>query len=150
MLETLHYWHWWVLAVVLVIIELTVSGAYFFLWLAVAGALTGLIAWILPQAGLQAPWEGQLFAFAALAVISVFLWRRFRPKEVESDVPTLNKRGHQYIGRHFTLDHPIVNGVGKLTVADTTWKIAGSDMPAGTTVTVTRVDGTSLRVEKVA
>ncbi len=144
--DTLHYWHWWVIAVVLVILELTVSGAFFFLWIAAATAITGLIALVVP--GLA--WEGQLFLFALLAVISLVLWHRFKPDQTASDVPTLNKRGHQYIGRHFTLDHPIVNGIGKLTVSDTTWKIAGPDMPAGTKVTVTRVEGTSLHVEAVA
>lgn len=144
--DTLHYWHWWVIAVVLVILELTVSGAFFFLWIAAATAITGLIALVVPGMA----WEGQLFIFALLSVISVFLWRRFKPNQSESELPTLNKRGHQYIGRHFTLDHPIVNGVGKLTVSDTTWKIAGTDMPAGTKVTVTRVEGTSLHVEAVA
>lgn len=144
--DTLHYWHWWVIAVVLVILELTVAGTFFFLWIAAAAAITGLIALVAPAIG----WQGQLFVFALLTVISLVLWHRFRPSESESDLPTLNKRGHQYIGRHFTLDHPIVNGVGKLTVSDTTWKIAGSDMPAGTKVTVTRVEGTSLHVEAVA
>ena len=144
--DALHYWHWWVIAIVLVILELTVSGAFFFLWLAAAAALTGLVALVVPSMA----WEGQLFIFALLTVISLFLWRRFKPAESASDMPALNKRGHQYIGRHFTLDHPIVNGVGKLTVSDTTWKIAGTDMPAGTKVTVTRVEGTSLHVETVA
>ena len=144
--DALHYWHWWVIAIVLVILELTVSGAFFFLWVAAAAAITGLVALVAPGVG----WQGQLFVFALLTVISLVLWHRFRPGESQSDLPTLNKRGHQYIGRHFTLDHPIVNGVGKLTVSDTTWKIAGTDMPAGTKVTVTRVEGTSLHVEAVA
>ena len=144
--DALHYWHWWVIAIVLVILELTVSGAFFFLWVAAAAAITGLVALVVPAMA----WEGQLFIFALLTVISLFLWHRFKPADTASDVPTLNKRGHQYIGRHFTLDHAIVNGVGKLTVADTTWKIAGPDMPAGTKVTVTRVEGTSLHVEAVA
>ena len=144
--DTLHYWHWWVIAVVLVILELTVSGAFFFLWLATAAAVTGLVALVVPSMA----WEGQLFIFALLTVFSVFMWRRFKPGQTESDMPGLNKRGHQYIGRHFTLDHPIVNGVGTLIVSDTTWKITGDDMPAGTKVTVTRVEGTSLHVEAVA
>lgn len=145
MLDTLHYWHWWVIAVVLVILELTVSGAFFFLWIATAAALTGLVA-LIP--GIT--WQWQLFVFALLAVVSVFLWKRYKPKDEPSDQPALNKRGHQYIGRHFTLDHPIVNGIGKLTVADTIWRIVGDDLPAGTKITVISVEGTSLRVAPAA
>ena len=80
----------------------------------------------------------------------MFLWRRYLPEQKESDQPALNKRGHRYIGQLFTLNQPIVNGVGKLIVADTTWKVTGPDMSAGTQVTVTRVDGVALHVERVS
>mgnify|MGYP005651508827 CR=1 FL=1 len=145
MFDELLYWHWWVIAVVLIILELTVSGAFFFLWLGAAAVVVGLLA-LIPGV----TWEAQLLAFATLAVVSVFMWRIYKPKKLESEHPMLNKRGHQYIGRKFTLDAPIVNGVGKLIVADTTWKINGTDMPEGTQVTVTSVDGTALHVEKAA
>ena len=143
MFDSLLYWHWWAIAVVLIILELTVSGAFFFLWLGAAAAVVGLVA-LIPGA----TWEVQLFVFAALSVVSVFLWRRFKPRQTESEHPMLNKRGHHYIGRRFTLNQPIVNGVGKLIVADTTWKITGPDMPASTRVTVTEVVGTALVVQK--
>ncbi|MCG8379509.1 MAG: NfeD family protein, partial [Proteobacteria bacterium] len=58
-----------------------------------------------------------------------------------------NRRGEQYVGRIFTLEEPIVNGVGKVKVDDSTWKVMGVDMPAGTKVRVLSVDGTILNVE---
>lgn len=143
MFEALHFWHWWVLAAVLVILELTVAGTFFFLWLAVAAGITGLVALLAP--GLT--WELQVLIWAVLSMVSVFTWRRFRPKmDTPTDQPSLNRRGTQYVGRVFTLEAPIVNGVGKLTVADTTWKIRGPDTAAGTHVRVSAVDGTSLSV----
>jgi membrane protein implicated in regulation of membrane protease activity len=143
MFEMLHYWHWWVLAVVLVIIELTVAGTFFFLFLAIAAAVTGLIALVAPDL----TWEIQVLIYAVLSIASVFAWRRFKPAQNEpTDQPSLNRRGTQYVGRVFTLEAPIVNGVGKLTVADSTWKIRGPDTPAGTHVRVTAVEGTSLMV----
>jgi membrane protein implicated in regulation of membrane protease activity len=143
MFETLHYWHWWVLAAVFVILELTVAGTFFFLWLAVAAAITGLVTVLTPGSD----WEIQVLTWAILSIASVFAWRRFKPKgETKTDQPALNRRGTQYIGRVFTLEAPIVNGIGKLTVADTTWKIRGPDTPAGTHVRVTAVEGTSLMV----
>ena len=66
---------------------------------------------------------------------------------VISDQPNLNRRGQQYVGRTFTLDEPIVNGLGKIHVDDSTWKIEGNDCPAGTKVKVTGVDGVILKVE---
>lgn len=145
MFETLQYWHWWVIAVALIALELSISGAYFFLWLGASAGVVGLLAAV-PGVG----WEAQLFAFATLSIVSVFLWRRYLPEQKESDQPALNKRGHRYIGQLFTLNQPIVNGVGKLIVADTTWKVTGADMPAGTQVSVTRVDGVALHVERVS
>jgi len=143
MVDALYYWHWWVLAVVFVILELTVAGTFFFLWLAAAAGLTGLIVLVSPELD----WEFHLLIFAVLAVASVFLWRRFRfLREAPTDQPSLNRRGTQYIGRIFTLGAPIVNGVGTLTVADTTWKVRGPDTPAGAHVRVTAVEGTSLMV----
>ncbi len=58
----------------------------------------------------------------------------------------LNRRGAQYVGRLFTLEQPIVNGVGKLRVDDTTWKIIGEDCPVGTRVRVSGVESTVLKV----
>jgi|AP12_2_1047962.scaffolds.fasta_scaffold22646_1 inner membrane protein len=143
MFEMLHYWHWWVLAVVLVILELTVAGTFFFLFLAIAAAITGLIALAAPDL----TWEIQVLIYAVLSIASVFAWRRFKPAHDEpTDQPSLNRRGTQYVGRTFTLETPIVNGVGKLTVADSTWKIRGPDTLAGTHVRVTAVEGTSLTV----
>ena len=45
-----------------------------------------------------------------------------------------------------TLDEPIVNGVGKVHVDDSTWKVNGVDVEAGTRVRVTGVRSTVLQV----
>ena len=45
----------------------------------------------------------------------------------------------------FTIEEPIVNGMGKIKVDDSTWRVNGSDQPAGTTVKVVSVDGSTLQ-----
>ena len=47
----------------------------------------------------------------------------------------------------FTLEEAIVNGVGKIKVDDSTWRVKGSDMPAGMKVRVMSVEGTIFNVE---
>ena len=142
-MEELHFWHWWIIGAGLLILEVFAPGA-FFLWLAVAAGITGLAAWLVPSLG----WEYQLLMFSLLSVVSVVVWRNYlRKHPTETDQPTLNRRGEQYVGRVFTLDEPIVNGVGKIRVDDTTWKIRGEDVEAGTRITVTGVNGTVLEVE---
>lgn len=142
-LDKIVFWHWWVLAGVLLILELT-SPVFFFLWLGFAAAAVGFIILILPGT----PVEAQLVLFGVLSVVAVVAWRRYREiHPPASDQPLLNQRGQQYAGRIFTLDHAIVNGDGKVEVDDSTWRVKGPDLPAGTRVRVIGVDGVIFIVE---
>lgn len=139
------YWHWWVLAVLLIILEV-ISPAIFFLWMGISAAVVGLLVLLVPSMA----WELQVVLFAAFSVASVILWRRYLTKHpIESDQPQLNRRGEQYIGRTFTLDEPIVNGQGKIKVDDSIWKITGEDCPQGAKVQVNGVDGVVLKVNAI-
>ncbi len=137
------FWHWLVLGVALATVELFAPGAYF-LGMGVAALLVGLVVWAAPGLG----WAGQILCFALVSIVSIVVLRRvLRSRPIESEQPLLNRRGHQYVGRDFTLDEPIVNRRGKIRVDDSTWKISGQDCPAGSLVTVTDVDGVVLQVE---
>nr|WP_304956652.1 NfeD family protein [endosymbiont of Lamellibrachia barhami] len=95
-------------------------------------------------------WEYQLLAFAAFSIINILIARAIlQRRPIKTDQPNLNRRGAQYTGRVFTLDHPIINGEGKIHVDDSTWKIRGADCPAGTQVKVVGDEGVVLRVESV-
>lgn len=143
-MEQITFWHWWVLGVALVILEVFAPGAVF-LWLGVAAGVVGLVLLIIP--GMS--WEWQFLIFSVISVLSIVLWRnRLREHPTETDQPRLNRRGEQYIGRVFTLAEPIVNGSGKIKVDDTTWKITGADCAAGTQIKVSGVDGVVLLVDK--
>ncbi len=137
------FWHWLVLGVLLVILEVF-SPAAFFLWMGIAAGVVGLLLWLVPGLG----WEFQLLVFAVLSVATIALWRLHLSRHpTPTDQPRLNRRGEQYVGRVFTLDEPIVNGQGKIRVDDSTWKIEGVDCEPGTRVEVTGVDGVVLQVE---
>ena len=143
-MQSIVFWHWWILAGVLLIIELT-APVFFFLWLGIAAAATGLLLLVFP--GL--PIEMQLVLFAVLSIAAVIAWRRYRETHPHSsDQPNLNRRGEQYKGRTFTLEQAIENGVGKVTVDDSTWRVKGPDMPAGTKVRVSGVEGVVFVVEE--
>jgi membrane protein implicated in regulation of membrane protease activity len=143
-LAQLTIWHWLILATAMLILEAFAPGAIF-LWLGVAAGCTGVLMWLIPMG-----WQVQLSLFSVLSIASALGWRYYRGKNPSvSDQPTLNRRGHQYVGRVFTLEHAIVNGVGKVRVDDSTWKISGPDLGAGTSVKVVDVDGVVFRVEAV-
>ena len=143
--DTIVFWHWWILAGLLLILELT-SPAFFFLWLGMAAAATGLLVLVFPTI----PVETQLVLFAVLSIVAVIAWRKYREaKPISSDQPNLNRRGEQYKGRVFTLGQAIENGVGKVTVDDSTWRVKGPDLPAGTKVRVEDVDGVIFVVQQL-
>lgn len=140
-LDSLQFWHWLVLGVALAIIEVFAPGVAF-LWLGISAGIVGIVLWMAPQLS----WEYQVLMFAVLSVASVVIARRYLTSHpLKTDLPNLNRRGQQYIGRTFTLDEPVVNGQGKIHVDDSTWKITCEDCRAGTKVVINDVDGVVLR-----
>jgi membrane protein implicated in regulation of membrane protease activity len=136
-LDGIVFWHWWIVAGLLLILELMLPS-FFFLWLGIAAAATGFTLLMLPSM----PLVLQLVIFAVASIIAVLAWRKVREnRPLQSDQPNLNRRGRQYVGRVFTLNRPIENGVGKVVVDDSTWRVKGPDLPAGTHVRVTDIDG---------
>ncbi len=144
-LDTLVFWHWWILAVALIVLEALVPGVIF-LWVGIGAGLTGIILVAEPAIG----WESQLLLFSVLSVVSGVggrLWVKRHP--TESEQPLLNQRGQQYVGRTFTLDTPITDGTGQVKVDDSIWRVMGDDAEAGSKVRVIGVEGSSFRVEGV-
>lgn len=136
-------WNWFIVAVLLFVLETIVPGVHF-LWFGLAAVVVGILAL---TTGIV--WQWQLIAFALVAILTVFLVRRYaHPSASRSDEPDLNVRGAQYIGRILTVTEAIRQGRGKVKVGDTVWHAEGEDVPAGTKVRVVGVDGTALVVER--
>lgn len=137
------FWHWWAFGALLLVVELLVPGM-FFLWMAESAFVTGLVLWFRPALG----WEAQLVWFSVLSVVSIVIARKVVIRHpIETDRPLLNQRAAQYTGRTFVLAEPIVNGSGKIRVDDSTWKVSGADLPAGSKIRVIGAEGTILKVE---
>ncbi len=135
-------WAWVVAGVVLLAIELLVPGG-FFLWLGIAGIITGLAALFQPI-----DWPFQFLIFGGLSLVLIIAWMRyFKGRDQESDKPFLNRRAEAFVGHEAVLDEPIRDGYGRLSLGDTIWRIAGPDMPAGRRVRVISAEGAVLRVE---
>ena len=143
-LITLGAWNWLILGAVFLTLELAAPGA-FMLWLGLAALAVGLISFAVDWS-----WQAQLFAFAVLSLALLPVWRRYAPKvERPSEAPLLNRRAESYIGRTFTLENPIVDGIGRVRIDDTIWRVSGPDSPAGSQVRIVRAQGPNLFVERV-
>ncbi len=138
-------WNWFILAAVLFILETFLPGVHF-LWFGIAAIVVGALALF---TGVTWPW--QVIAFGVLAVATVFWIRRYvRPDVAPSDLPDLNARGQQYIGRSLLVEQAIQNGRDKVRVGDTLWQAEGPDLPVGAWVKVTASRGTILVVERAS
>ncbi|MEE9355262.1 MAG: NfeD family protein [Methylococcaceae bacterium] len=139
------FWHWWVLGMLLLVIEL-IAPFFFFLWLSIPAFLMGALLLAMPTLSVAM----QFVIYSILSIIFLLISRVYLRKTPKtSDKPFLNQRSAQFIGRIFTLEEPIINGLGKIKVDDSIWKITGNDCSVQTKVKVVEVDGTVLKVIKI-
>ncbi|HIO93515.1 MAG TPA: NfeD family protein [Leucothrix mucor] len=144
-LNQLSYWHWWIFAVVLIILEIF-SPAAFFIWLGVAGGVTGLVLLIAPEIS----WPVQFIIFSVFSIVAVWLGRSwFKINTDETDHPFLNEPSAELVGRICKVEQAISGGEGRIIVGDSTWKALGPDAEIGTKVRIVSADTAVLTVELV-
>ena len=141
----------WLAAWGLVILGLVLIGGevfapgVFLIWLGLAALLTGAVVGIT-----EIGWQAAALVFAGFSLVSVFVGRLLtRRKGEEPDAATgLNDRGRQLIGKVFRLDATMTGGEGRIRVGDSSWRVTGPELLAGTEIRVVRVEGATLVVEK--
>jgi len=134
---------WAAFALLLFAAETLAPGA-FMLWLGFAAVVVFLGVLLVPGI----PVLAQAAAFVVLSFISIQVYRTwFRSNERQSDQPALNRRTAALVGRVVTLERPIVDGRGRVQIADAYWDVVGPDLPAGAPVRIVGGDAMSLQVE---
>jgi|TARA_B100000315_G_C14585185_1_gene592622 hypothetical protein len=137
------FWHWWVLAAILIGIEIFAPSAVL-IWPGIAAGVVGFV--VLADADIA--WELQLALFAVISVASLFGWRYYaRSRPTATEDPELNLGGERHVGRILTLDEPIVDNRGRLMIDGVIWKIEGDNLEAGTPVKIVGAEGVVLAVE---
>ena len=138
-------WNWLILALLLYGLETIVPGVHF-VWFATAAMVVGMIVF---ATGITWPW--QLIIFSFIAIGTLFAVKKFARSDAQvSDLPDLNVRGAQYIGREFVVAEPIKGGRGRIRVGDTLWQAEGADAPEGARVRVKSVNDAVLVVERAS
>ncbi|MGB8313317.1 MAG: NfeD family protein [Aestuariivirga sp.] len=137
-------WFWWIVAAILLFMELVAPGV-FLMWLAFAAATVGAITYFVTL-----PWQLEALLFAGFSVAYVYLVRPWYAVSNlhSSDQANLNQRIYGFVGKSYVLHEPIVEGQGKLDIEGTRWDVLGPNLPKGTTVRVTAVEGMRLRVSE--
>src|SRR5882724_3829158 len=136
-------WHWFVIGIVLAVLEVFVFGAVL-LALGIAAIIVGAVVLLLPGLG----WQTQLWIFMAIAVVAVVIALMIRKRHMGPKDDLVNVGSRRFVGQHGLLDTPIVAGRGSVRIGDSVWPVAGPDLPAGARVKVTSSDGITLAVER--
>ena len=135
------FWHWLVLGLALIIIELF-AWSTFFLWMGISAVVVGILLYLSPNMS----WETQLLIFSFLSIVTIYLAKKFL--KVETIDTQLNERASRHVGNIYTVAELDNNGA-KVKVGDSLWLAKGCDMVIGQQVKVVGTDSTTLIVEEI-
>jgi inner membrane protein len=139
------WWHWLVLGLLLIALELAASGGFYIIFFGVAALVISLMAAL----GAETPLWLELALFSVLSVGSLLFFRNplMRWLNIDgqgSDVDSL-------VGEIGVAQHDIApNDVGRVELRGSSWTARNNGatvLPAGRRVTVVRVDRLMLIVE---
>ena len=141
----IQWWHWLVVGLFLVVVELAAAGGFYVIFFGIAAILVGLLS----SANAAGSVGAQLLLFSVLSVASLVLFRSRLVKRFQADpqAPQVD----QLVGEIAVVTEGLSPGsVGKVELRGTTWSaraVASAVLPRGTRCRVSRVDGLTLFVE---
>ena len=102
---------------------LAVDG--YFLWLGLAGLVTSLLSFFIPELSLAA--ASVIFCvLSLLSIASYRIWKHYRPDIPEVD--NLNNMNARYIGKFYDVVEVFDDNSAKIRIADSLWRVR-SDIP---------------------
>lgn len=138
-------WAWAVAAVVIALMELPMPGTYL-IWIACAAAITALVGFLV-DLSLSAQLAIFIVASVGTCVAGYFVYRHLGG--TENNAEPLNRRDLDLVGASGTAAEAFVNGQGRIRLGDSLWLAASKeDIPAGASVIVSGVRGTTLVVRR--
>ena len=140
------YWHWLILAAVLLIIEM-LTFTSFFLFFAIATSIVAVVTFFVPELALSM----QLLVFGVLSLFAVVLaYRMFRVKKQQKyEGLDVNDRMGHYIGQYIILVEDAYEGVAKAKIGDAMWRVIINDGRKGDKIKIIAIQSTSFVAEKI-
>ena len=144
--ETVLWWHWIVLGIILLILEMNM-GTFFILGLGVAAILVGIIDYLMGTS-----FKTELFIWMVLSVLSIAAWFKwFREKPITDSGQSnyrLDTLGivmesiQPYSRGKVTFDSPVLG--------NTSWHATAKvDIDEGTRVKIVEINGQLIQVEPI-
>lgn len=147
-MEWVAYWHWLVLGLVLVALEIFTAG-FVLLWLGLSALVVGLLSYLF-----NLGFSTELLIWAALSVVELFLWFRFiQPRFRDKTLSGMSREA--IIGQVGLVIQSNVGERGRLRfsmplLGNDEWSfICEEQLRIGDRVSVTDVSGNTLVVKPV-
>ena len=142
-LGELTWLHWFILAGVLLVLEIG-TGTLYLLFIAAAAALVGVL-----NLAVDASWQTDLLLFGVLSAASLLIGHYvIKPRLNEHTADGLNDPAHALIGKRVRALADFQTGEGRVQLGDSQWRAMTDDrIEAGEELVVVGVEGTTLRVE---
>lgn|GEM_PF-2043401 len=150
MIETISSWWWISIGVALAILEILMP-TYFFLWLSLAGFLTGVITWAFPKLYL---WQSLItFSFLSVGIMyGAKIYRKlFMGAKRGQKKDLLNNRLATYHGRVTPITKEVVDNYGEIYLDDMPWRVKASEkyLPVGAKVKIVGDEGMLFLVDPI-
>lgn len=142
----IEFWHWWILACLVLVLEMLLPGIIF-LWLSVAAAAAGFVVLLVPDVSV----ELQLIAFGVFSVLSFVIGRRFfRPARSGAQEEDVSSTRSSLVGKTTVLTEKTTNGRVRQNVYGSSWVLkSDEELVEGQKVRVCGIEGSTLLVEAV-
>ncbi len=139
------WWHWLVIGLLLVLVELATPGGFFVIFFGISALIVGALA----SFGMAGPVWMQLLLFSILSILSLVLFRSRLLKAIQDDPQ--RPEVDALVGEIGHVDGAIApGGIGKIEVRGAAWSarnISSTTLARGVRCRVLRVDGLTLDIE---
>lgn len=139
-------WGWLALGFGLIAVEMLILPGGFPLWIGLAALVMAGVTSLFAMG-----WQAEMIVFSLLAIAaSVLAWKlHYHASRIDA-ADGMHDRVEQLLGREFVLDEGTeADGVGRIRVDDSVWRVTGPKMAAGVRVKVTGAEGSTLHVQRI-
>ena len=144
-LDSFSFWHWFIIACSLFMLEFLGAAGYLF-WLGMSALFIAVF-----QLFFDASWLLQWSSFASISLLALVIWWYFQHKSDRQDDQqrTLNQKRNQFLNQPLVLNQNVTIGKNRIKINDGTW-LAYSEQPikAGTMIEVIDIEGITLIIKE--